>query len=67
MACCKDCGAPLTADEVAMTKKLLNRGATEYLCYTCLAAFFNCDVALLRRKADQFRAGGCTLFAPKDC
>ncbi len=46
-----------------MTKKLINRGASAYLCYPCLARFFGCDVALLQRKAEQFRADGCALFA----
>lgn len=61
---CKECGAPLSADEMALTRKLINRGATAFLCLDCLAAFFGCDTDLLRRKAEQFRRDGCALFAP---
>ncbi len=56
------CGAPLTRDEIALTKKLVNRGATEYLCYACLAAHFQVGIDVLRRKVAEFREMGCTLF-----
>ena len=29
---CKQCAKRLTRDEVAVTKKLINRGATEFMC-----------------------------------
>jgi len=45
--------------------KLIDRGAKEYLCLDCLAAFFSCDRELLLKKAEQFRKQGCTLF-PSD-
>ena len=61
---CKQCGAPVDADEEGLTKKLINRGATEYLCLDCLAAFFGCTTDRLREKAEQFRRQGCALFAP---
>ncbi len=62
---CMKCGRELVGDEVGMHKKLINRGATEYMCLTCLAAFYKCPEALLRTKMEQFRAMGCTLFAKK--
>ena len=61
---CKKCGAPLTHDEVGLTKKLINRGCTEYLCYGCMASHFQVTVELLREKVRQFREMGCTLFEP---
>ena len=61
---CKQCGAPLTHDEVGLTKKLINRGCTEYLCYGCMASHFQVTVELLREKVRQFREMGCTLFEP---
>lgn len=64
MACCKQCGAPVNADEIGLTKKLINRGAQEYLCKNCLAAFFGCTTARLDEKIEQFRHDGCVLFAP---
>lgn len=61
---CKQCGAPLTHDEIGLTKKLINRGCTEFLCYPCMAAHFQVTVDLLREKVEQFREMGCTLFEP---
>lgn len=60
------CGRELTADEIGLHKKMINRGSTEFLCLRCLAAFFRCEEALLLHKMEQFRAQGCTLFAPKE-
>lgn len=59
---CKVCGAPLTRDEVGLTKKLINRGTTEFLCYPCMATRFEVTVDVLRRKVEEFREMGCTLF-----
>ena len=61
---CKQCGAPLSHDEVGLTKKLINRGCTEYLCYGCMASHFQVTVELLREKGRQFREMGCTLIEP---
>ena len=59
---CMRCAAPLTRDEVGLTKKLINRGATEYLCFACLAAHFQVTTDLLKQKVVEFREMGCTLF-----
>ena len=59
---CRLCGAPLTHDEIGLTKKLINRGSTEFLCYACMAQHFGVTVDLLRQKVEQFREMGCTLF-----
>ena len=59
---CVLCHASLTNDEVGLTKKLINRGTTEFLCYECLANHFRVTVELLREKVEQFREMGCTLF-----
>lgn len=59
---CIRCGAPLTRDEIGLTKKLINRGCTEFLCYHCLAKHFQVTVEDLRRKIAEFREMGCTLF-----
>ena len=60
--CCV-CGAPLVPDEIALTRKLINRGAQQYQCLSCLADFFGCSTDLLREKIAQFRRQGCALFA----
>ena len=59
--CCV-CGAPLVPDEIALTRKLINRGAQQYQCLACLAGFFGCSTDLLREKIVQFRRQGCALF-----
>ena len=59
---CIYCHAPLTNDEIGLTKKLINRGTTQFLCYECLAKHFQVTVALLHEKVEQFREMGCTLF-----
>ena len=60
---CIRCGAPLTKDEIGLTKKLINRGCTEFLCYHCLAEHFQVTEDVLHQKVEEFRAMGCTLFA----
>ena len=60
---CKTCGRTLTADEIGLTKKLINRGATDFFCLTCLAQTFACSEALLLEKIEQFRRQGCSLFS----
>ncbi len=65
MADCKTCGRTLTADEIGLTQKMINRGATEWMCMTCLSKFFSCDEELLLRKIEEFRALGCMLFSKK--
>ena len=59
---CIRCCAPLSRDEIGLTKKLINRGCTEFLCYHCLAKQFQVTVEDLRRKVAEFREMGCTLF-----
>lgn len=62
---CKQCGARLTRDEVAVTKKLVNRGAAEFMCERCLASYYRVEVSDIRERMDYFRAMGCTLFDPE--
>lgn len=63
---CKSCGRDLLPDEIGLYKRIVNRGATEYLCMTCLAEKFECSEELLKRKIEHFRNMGCLLFAPKE-
>lgn len=62
MSECKNCKKTLTPDEIGLTKKLINRGSTEFYCMNCLAEIFKCDVPLLEKKIEQFRKQGCVLF-----
>lgn len=63
MSQCIHCGKELEPDEIGVHKKLVNRGATEFMCKQCLAKKFRCDVALIDEKIRQFKEMGCTLFA----
>lgn len=66
VADCAGCGRALTADEVGLTKKLINRGTDTFYCVTCLSAMFKVGEPLLYEKIEQFRAQGCMLFAGPD-
>ena len=61
---CTACQAPITPDEIAMTRKLINRGATAYLCLPCLARRFDATLPELIERMQAFKDMGCTLF---DC
>ncbi len=59
---CVRCGRELTPDEIAVTKKLINRGATSFFCVDCLADQFEVRPEDIRERIAWFRASGCTLF-----
>lgn len=59
---CLQCGRPLTSDEIGLTRKMINRGASRFFCLSCLAARFDVPEEALRRKIQEFREMGCTLF-----
>ena len=63
---CLVCQRPLTPDEIAVTKKLINRGATAFYCVDCLAAYFEVTTADIRERITYFRQMGCTLFDQKN-
>lgn len=63
MAVCKDCGRNLTNDEIGLYKRVINRGAGEYSCITCLSRFFGCSEEILQKKITHFKEMGCALFA----
>ena len=59
---CVRCGALLMKDDVAMTRKMINRGTETFYCLSCLADHFELTEDILREKIKEFRAMGCTLF-----
>ena len=59
---CIQCGTRLTPDDIGLHRKLINRGAQEFLCMDCLAKKFNVERAELERSIEQFKKQGCTLF-----
>ncbi|MGN0794235.1 MAG: hypothetical protein ACI4MG_07175 [Aristaeellaceae bacterium] len=64
MEMCMACGKPVTRDEMAMTRKLINRGADRFLCIPCLARRFEASEQELLERMQDYKAMGCTLF---DC
>lgn len=59
---CRICGRELVPDEIGATKKLINRGAEEFLCLTCLSRHFEVNEELILEKIEQFKKDGCLLF-----
>ncbi|MBQ8162905.1 MAG: hypothetical protein IJZ93_00860 [Clostridia bacterium] len=59
---CIKCNKELSADEIAIYKRLINRGAESFECKECLAATLKVEVSEIDRKIDFFRRHGCTLF-----
>ena len=59
---CIRCGVFLTKDDIGLTRKMINRGATEFFCIPCLADHFQLPENVLRDKIREFKAMGCTLF-----
>ena len=62
MAKCTQCGKELSADEIGLTLKLINKNCTSYLCISCLAQKFKVTEDDLRDLVERLRAEGCTLF-----
>ncbi len=62
MSNCKKCGKELSGNDIGLTKKIINRGSTEFLCIDCIAEKFDCTKELLEEKIKQFKESGCTLF-----
>ncbi|MBQ8137031.1 MAG: hypothetical protein IJ174_06320 [Clostridia bacterium] len=65
-AACALCGKALGRDEIAITKKLVNRGAKQFYCIPCLAERFSVTERDILDKIAYFRAQGCTLFAQEE-
>lgn len=61
MAHCKECGRSLTKDEIALHKKIYNRGAEEFSA-RLQQPVPGVSVDLLRQKIVEFKKMGCTLF-----
>ena len=59
---CVRCGKSVSRDEVALTRKLINRGMETAWCLSCLGGYFRVDRRTLEDKIDQLREQGCTLF-----
>lgn len=60
---CRACGSALGMDDRAIYKKLVNRGAEDFLCIGCLAAYFQVPREEIEARIRYYRESGtCTLF-----
>ena len=59
---CCECQKPLSKDEVALTKKLVDLDSEEFYCIPCLAEYLGCTEQDLKEKVQEFKEQGCTLF-----
>ena len=60
---CRQCGAPLGGDDIAIYKKLVYRAAEDFLCIGCLADYFKVPRAEIEKRIRYYRESGeCTLF-----
>ncbi len=59
---CVSCGKELTADDEGFHKKMVNRGAQEFMCIECLSDYFGITVEKSLQMIESFREQGCTLF-----
>lgn len=59
---CFKCGKELTADEMGLFRKTVDRMADCFLCIDCLAERFETTRESLQNMIDRLRESGCTLF-----
>ena len=59
---CKKCGAELCQLDKALHRKLVSRGAEEFMCKSCLAEYFGTTTEHLDELAAYYKRAGCTLF-----
>lgn len=63
MEYCISCGEELHADDIGFHKKMVNRGAEEFMCIPCLCEHFGLTEEKAHEMIERFRQEGCTLFA----
>lgn len=59
---CTKCGKELLSDEIAIYKRLVNRGADKFWCISCLAKYMQVEISDIEEKIIHFKKMGCTLF-----
>ena len=59
---CFKCDKSITADEIALHKKLFSKTSTEFMCISCAAEYFEVTRELLEEKIKQYKDIGCSLF-----
>lgn len=61
-SCCICEKTPLSKDEIAIVRKLIDINANEYYCIHCLSIFLECEEQDIWDKIEDFKEDGCTLF-----
>ena len=60
---CKECGAEIRADDIAIHRKLIDRGADTFFCIDCLAGKLGCRRSNIEELIEYYRSTGkCSLF-----
>ena len=59
---CKKCGAALVQVEKALHRKLVNRGAEDFMCKKGLSAHSDIPIEKLDELAVYYKKQGCMLF-----
>ena len=62
---CRKCGKELTHDEIALYKKIYNRGAKDFLCISCSSHYLQFSEELLLTKMQEFNTCPHTAFRLK--
>lgn len=58
--CCEK--EALSKNEIALTKKLLDKDSKRFYCLDCLAEYLEVDTEFLLVKIEEFKEQGCDLF-----
>ena len=60
---CSVCGKSITRNEIGITRKLVDDGAKEYYCLSCLAGILDVTEDDLKAKIEDFKQEGCKMFS----
>ena len=62
MEYCISCEKELANDDIGFHKKMVNRGAEEFMCISCLCKYFGLTEEKAHEMIENFKKMGCTLF-----
>ena len=59
---CISCEKPLSRDDIGFHKKMVNRGAEEFMCIDCLCEYFGIPRSKADEMIEKFKSMGCSMF-----
>jgi hypothetical protein len=63
---CRECGAALTTDDIAIYLKLVTKNAQDFLCINCLGSELKCGREAIEQRIRYYKeTGECALFRVK--